>query len=462
MEIAKNQIAKTKKVISNMAKSLFTSIVFLCLMNISGFAQVNIIPKPNEIKTAEGKCNYKKGISIKILRGDESTKLIQKHLTDFLSENKITVSNTATTVVSINLQQTKPTDSVNLEAYTLNITANNIAITSYGNAGLFYGLQSLFQLIKSDSNKILPCMEIKDQPAFGYRGFQLDASQQYFKSEVIKKYIDAIASLKINHFVWKLADEKNWRIEIKKYPDLYKIEDAEQIDYYTQDDMKQIVQYAAERFVTVIPEINFALISETEDTTFQYKKNIVDEILALFPSKYFHVNNPIFVNDAVVDYLKANHKKIISQDLTLSENTILQSYKNANIGIGAANTGFPVIMSPKNLCSLDNYPNWDDSKLSKSMTFLPIDKVYAFDPIAKIKDAKTQQNILGAQANVDTKFLNNPAKLAYNIYPRIYALAECFWTKKSNKTSFKDFSKRLENIGYPGQITGKINMVKFK
>jgi len=79
-----------------------------------------------------------------------------------------------------------------------------------------------------------------------------------------------------------------------------------------------------------------------------------------------------------------------------------------------------------------------------------------------IKDAKTQQNILGAQANVDTKFLNNPAKLAYNIYPRIYALAECFWTKKSNKTSFKDFSKRLENIGYPGQITGKINMVKFK
>lgn len=103
--------------------------------------------------------------------------------------------------------------------------------------------------------------------------------------------------------------------------------------------------------------------------------------------------------------------------------------------------GFPEIMSPKNLCSLDNYPNWDDSKLSKSMTFLPIDKVYAFDPIAKIKDAKTQQNILGAQANVDTKFLNNPAKLAYNIYPRIYALAECFWTKKSNKTSFKDFSR---------------------
>lgn len=445
-----------------MFKSLFSVFVFLYFIFLNGFAQVNIIPKPNEIKNTEGKCNIKKGINIKILRGDESTKLIQKHLTDFLSENKIPVSNTATTIVSINLQQTKSTDSINQEAYTLNISANNIAIASYGNAGLFYGLQSLFQLIKSDSNKILPCLEIKDQPAFGYRGFQLDASQQYFKTEIIKKYIDAIASLKINHFVWKLADEKNWRIEIKKYPDLYKIDDVEQIEYYTQDDVKQIIQYAAERFVTVIPEINFALISETEDTTFQYKKNVLDEILALFPSKYFHVNNPIFVNDAVVDYLKANHKKIISQDLTLSDNTILQSYKNANIGIGAANTGFRVIMSPKNLCSLDNYPDWDDAKLSKTMLYMPIDKVYSFNPINKIKDVKIIQHIIGASANVNTKFINTEGKLSYAVYPRIFALAECFWTKKVNKSTFREFSTRLENIGYPGQITGKINLVKFK
>jgi hexosaminidase len=114
-------------------------------------------------------------------------------------------------------------------------------------------------------------------------------------------------------------------------------------------------------------------------------------------------------------------------------------------------------MAPRNFCALDNYQDWDDSKLSKTMLYLPLDKIYKFNATDKAK-----RNILGSQANVDTKFIDNENKLTNQVYPRIFALAECFWTQKNKRKSFKDFSLRLEKIGYPGQITEKINLVKFK
>lgn len=468
MVIVTSQIARTKNPKSILMKKIKLTLLFIILFFcVNIFAQINIIPKPNNIKINDGICSLKKGVNFKIIRGDEPTRNIQKQVNDFLSRRNIPIITSAnTTVLSINLLQNKAGDTIINDAYTLSITNNNIAIVSRTNAGLFYGLQSLYQLIESDTTNVVPCVEIKDEPAYAYRGFELDVCQHFFGVDVIKKYIDAISKLKMNQFILKLADEKAWRLEIKNNSKLLATDtenDSEnQYQFYKQDDIKQIIQFAKERFVNIIPEINFGQIITSEDTTFQYKKNIIDEIFTLFPSKYLNVDESIFITQEVEDYLKASGKIIISKDDILFKNSIMLSFKNTKNGSTAASSGNDVIMAPHNLCSLDNYQDWDDSKLSKSMLFLPLDKIYKFDPIAKIKDSKTKAHIIGAQANVNTKFMTNEGKLIRQVYPRIFALAECFWTNNKNKKHYKDFSIRLEKIGYPGQITDKINLVKFK
>ncbi len=437
------------------------------LFTINSNAQITIIPKPNDIKINDGNCSFKNGINFKIIRGDEPTRVIQKQVNDFLSQRKIPVITSANaTILSINLLQNKPGDTIVNDAYTLSITKNNIAIVSQTNAGLFYGLQSLYQLMEFDSTNIIPCVEIKDKPAYTFRGFQLDICDHFFNIEVIKKHIDAISKLKMNQFIWKLADEQSWRFEIKNnstlIPTNAEIDSESSYQYYKQEEIRQVIQFAKERHVNIIPQINLKLITMSEDTSFQYKKNIMDEIFSLFSSKYLNVDESIFITQEVKNYLKTSGKIIVSKDEKLFKNSILLSFKNSKIGLAAASSGTDVIMAPHNLCSLDNYQDWEDSKLSKSMLFLPLDKTYKFDPIEKVKNSKAKKNIIGAQANVNTRFITNEVKLISQIYPRIFALAECFWTNKNNKKSYKDFYTRLEKIGYPGQITNKINLVKFK
>jgi hexosaminidase len=445
-----------------MKKQILLYLAFL-IFALTLHAQVSIIPKPNELKINTGNCSLKKGVNFKVIRGDEPTKMLQKQVIDYLAFRNIPNSNSASTVLSINLLQNKPGDTVITDAYTLSITPSNIAIVSRTNSGLFYGLQSLYQLINSDTFNVVPCLEIKDQPALAYRGFQLDVCQHFFGIDVIKKYLDAISKLKFNQFVWKLADEQYFRIELKSNPKLTETENESETDneeakqFYTQEEIKQVVQYARERFINVIPEINFAQITAADDTSFQSKKNMLDEVFALFPSKYFNISNPIFVSDEIEDYIRASGRKMISIDDEFTKANIVLSYKNTGIGISASKRGTEVIMAPRNFCALDNYQDWDDSKLSKTMLYLPLDKIYKFNATDKAK-----QNILGSQANVDTKFIDNENKLTLQVYPRIFALAECFWTQKNKRKSFKDFSLRLEKIGYPGQITEKINLVKFK
>jgi len=457
MAIVTNPIVKTKnpKIYFMKHQPLFL-LALSFFLSCSSFSQIAIIPKPNDIKITEGTCSLKKSVNFKVIRGDEATKSIQKQIADFLSQRNIAVSTTAATTLSINLLQNKTGDTIIADAYTLSITTNNIAITSRTNAGLFYGFQSLYQLINTDTLNVVHCLEIKDQPLLSFRGFELDVCQHFFKTDVIKKYIDAISKLKLNQFTWKLADEQAWRISTKNAAKLLDTDSTEN-EFYTQDEIKQVVQYAKERFINVIPEINFAKVIQSEDTSFQFKKNILDEVFALFPSKYFNVDEPLFVTDEIAAYIKSTGRKIISKDAATSKGDVVLSFKNTSVGINAARNGIEVIMAPHNLCSLDNYQDWDDSKLSKSMLYLPLDKVYKFNAVAKSK-----QHIIGSQANINTKFIATETKLSQQVYPRIFALAETFWTSKNNRKSFKDFSVRLEKIGYPGQITEKINLVKFK
>ncbi|HUM50184.1 MAG TPA: family 20 glycosylhydrolase [Chitinophagales bacterium] len=449
---------------------LFTLFIFY---GVISFAQIALIPLPNEIKYTTGRFSYAKGFDVKTIRGDDGTRLVSKQLLDFFAVKKIPIVQFSPIAVSVNLlkENTVPND-----GYTLSITNNNIAITSSSNAGLFYGLQSLFQLINQDTStykkgkldtlyKTLPCVEIKDIPAFKFRGFEIDLCSRFFSVDVLKEYIDEMAKLKLNHLQLKLADQKVCRIPISNFPkstlsDSVKIQNGEgYFSSYAKDEITSLVKYAREHFITIIPEIDFSFLL-MNDTSVNQKAS-VDEILAIFPGKYLHIGNVNYFSKETIDYVVAKGIKIIGFDNALST-SIVQSYKNNNAGVNAAQKSKEVIMSPRNLTALDNYQYWDDSKLSKTMLYLPLDMVYKFDPLSKIKDEKIAEHILGGAATINTQFYKSKKELQKMVFPRLYAIAECLWTKKSNKKSFKDFNIRIEKIGYPGQPTQTISWVKFK
>ena len=418
-------------------------------------AQVAIIPKPNEIKYNEGKFSYAKGFDVKIIRGDDPTKLIQKQLLDFLKEKNIAVVQFSPIAITLNLLK-ESTPAMTAESYTITVSPTTIAIAASSDVGLFYGVQSAQQLLKTDSAKIIPCLEIKDVPAFSYRGFHLDAAHRFFSVDVVKQYLDAMAKLKLNQFHWQLADEDSWNLELKKDTTL-----TDKENFYTQEQVKDIVKYAKERFINVIPEIN---LSVSEDSSFQTRKNILDEVCSLFPGNYIHLGKEINFIEETQQYLTSKGKKIIEQDNSFFNKSVVQSYKNTSNGTKAAALGNDVIMSPRNLTSLDFYQDWDDEKKALYMSYLPLDRTYSFNPISKISDEKILSHIIGAQACAPTMYIKNATELEYLVFPRLMALAECMWTKKSNK-KFGDFEKRLKrqrNYFYKEKDEPKIDLVRIK
>lgn len=477
------------------------------------YSQGSIIPKPNSIKYKDGNFNFTKGLDLKITRGDEGTKLLFKQLQDYVKLHNIPVVQFSTTTITINLLQAGTSD-MPAEGYILNISPNNISITSSGNAGIFYGMQTLFQILDQNAMKILPCMEINDRPAFSYRGFHIDVSRHFFGVDVIKQYLDVMAKLKMNQFHWHLTDDQGWRIEIKKYPKLTQVGSCrtekngkEVCGFYTQDEIKQVVQYAKDRFINVIPEIDLpghssAVIAAypelgcygqkisvpntfgikddilcPSDSTFLFLKNVIDEVCALFPGKYIHIggdetptkqwdesekartfsrekNIPVkeiqayFISE-VEKEAAAKGKKCIGwgeiMDGKISKDITVMSWRGTGAGIKAAEHGNDAIMTPRQYTYFDYQQEWDEEKKAIYMTFLPLDKVYSFDPAASVKDEKIRAHILGGQACVWTEFIDNADKLQYQVFPRIVAMAECLWTNKSNK-KFKDFENRRRDL----------------
>jgi hexosaminidase len=511
-------------------KKHFTLFLIALLFLIPGSkAQISIIPKPNSLKYTSGQFSYAKGIDIKIIRGDEPTKLLFQQLTEFIKSRKIPVVQFSTTTINLNLLQASASD-IPADGYTLTIAPNNITIASTGNTGLFYGMQSLFQVLKPDSVKTLPCVQITDQPAYAYRGFHLDVSRHFFGVDVIKQYLDVMAKLKLNQFHWHLTDDQGWRIEIKKYPKLTQVgacrKDQPACQFYTQEEIKQIVQYAKERYINIIPEIDVpghssAIVAAypelgcyhqqievpvtfgikenilcPSDSTFLFLKDVFDEVSALFPGKYIHIGGdetPIkpwedseagkafsaqknisakefqsYFLQQIEQQLSAKGKKCIGwgeiMDGKVSKDITVMSWRGTSAGIKAAEQGNDAIMTPRQYCYFDYQQDWDDEKKAMYMIYLPLDKVYSFDPASGVKDDKIRQHILGGQACVWTEFITNAETLQYQVYPRIVAMAECLWTKKSNK-NMRDFNQRLrsqKNYFIKERELPPIDLIHFK
>ncbi len=419
------------------------------------------------------------------------------------------------------------------EGYQLKVSRGTISILANKPAGIFYGIQSLLQLfpvsfytdsVKGNSIEIPHCY-IKDAPRFSYRGMHLDVSRHFFPPADIKKYIDMLAMYKFNTFHWHLTDDQGWRIEIKKYPKLTEIgawRDSTLIGrfgtkpvrydkkryggFYTQDEIRDIVHYAAQRHITIIPEIEMpghssaALAAYPElactpgpfhvattwgvfkdiycpkEKTFRFLEDVLTEVMNLFPSKYIHIGGDEvpkvrwkssrfcqklmkkqglkneeelqswFIR-RIEKFLNAHGRKLIGWDEILqgglSPNATVMSWRGIKGGIEAARAGHDAIMTPGGYCYFDHYQADRAFQPLAIGGFTTLKKVYSYEPVPEELNAKEAKHILGAQGNVWTEYIPDFKKVQYMTLPRMAALAEVVWTPAAKK-NWSDFQRRVQ------------------
>ena len=410
-------------------------------------------------------------------------------------------------------------DAMGMEEYTLDILQNAIHIRGGSLAAIQYAWTSLHQLVVNFQYP-LPEMKISDLPQFGYRGMHLDVCRHFFTVEEIKKYLDFIAFYKFNHFHWHLTEDQGWRIEIKKYPKLQEVgayrketlvghssDRPEVFDgipyggYYTQEEIKEVVAYAAERNIVVIPEIEMpghalaALASYPQlgctggpyevatqwgvfdevfcpyEETFTFLENVIDEVVSLFPGPYIHIGGDecpktswkesTFCQDLIQllglkdeyelqsyfiqrmeKYIQSKSKQIIGWDEILegglAPGATVMSWRGTEGGIEAAKSRQFAIMTPGSHCYFDHYQSEDPSEPLAIGGYTPIQKVYEWEPVPSELDHSFRKYILGGQANVWTEYIKTFSQVEYMAYSRAMALAEALWSKRKNYIDFID------------------------
>lgn len=414
------------------------------------------------------------------------------------------------------------------EAYTIMVDKKGVTIAGSTPKGVFYGVQTLRKSLPVGTATVvrLPSVKISDSPRFVHRGMMLDCSRHFFPLEFVKRYIDLIAMHNMNVFHWHLSDDQGWRIEIKKYPELtikgsrrsgtvigYNTALDDSIPYggyYTQEQAREIVEYARQRYVTVIPEIDMpghmlaALATYPElgctggpyevghrwgiykdvlcvgnEKIYDFCEGVLDEIMQIFPSKLIHIggdetptevwekcpkcikraedNNMTvkqvqsYFTSRIEKYVNSRGRRIIGWDEILggdiSQSAVIQSWRDTKHGRIAAEAGHDVIMSPTSHCYFD-YSQADEKNSKYEPTlcggYIPVEKVYAFEPCDENLPESYRPHILGVQANIWAEYLLYPNQVEYQALPRMAALAEVQWT--SGKKDYQAFLKRLNRL----------------
>ncbi|MDT0557747.1 family 20 glycosylhydrolase [Ichthyenterobacterium sp. W332] len=524
-----------------------------------------IIPKPNNqiITIDKFVLDNSTGISF-----PEELKISAKFLKTFIKEgSKIELKNS--NEIEFILDSSLESE----EGYVLDIKPNSIQIKASSDQGAFYAVQTLRQLLPSEFENgtytadevIIPCIEINDGPQYSYRGMHLDVGRHMYSVDFIKKYIDALAMLKMNTFHWHLTEDQGWRIEIKKYPKLQEIaafrdetlvghysDQPHQLDgkryggYYTQEQIKDIVAYAKERFVTIIPEIEmpghsqaaiaaypelgctstgsanreqvevatkwgvFEHIYCTKEETFKFLEDVLDEVLELFPSEYIHIGGDeapktnwktcadcqsrmsseglkdehelqnYFIT-RIEKYLNSKGRQIIGWDEILegglAPNATVMSWRGMNGAIEAAKQGHNVVMTPTSHCYFDYYQSENENEPTAIGGYLPLEKVYSFNPIPEELTQDESKYVLGAQGNVWTEYMPTEDQVEYMVFPRLLAMSEVVWTNQENKNypnfveRVEQFNKRLDalDVNYAnhlyevdGQLQNENNQLSYK
>ncbi len=475
---------------------------------------INIIPYPN--KLLEGSGSFKTTIISYFLPSEFSS--ISNLVSTLLKDSSVASAIEKATlkfVVNSSLQE---------EAYKLAINQNGIVIEAKSSIGALHGLQSLRQLMPADGSSAIPYVMIEDKPRFKYRGMHLDVGRHFFNVDFIKKYIDLLSMYKINNFHWHLTEDQGWRIEIKKYPKLTQVaafrnetlighynDQPQKYDgkkyggFYTQDEIKEVVKYALERNINVIPEIEMpghaqaAIAAYPElgctgkqvqvaskwgvfddvycpnEKTFKFLEDVLTEVIDLFPSKYIHIGGDecpktqwmtnatcqaLIKKEGLKDehglqsyfiqrmekFINGKGRQIIGWDEILegglAPNATVMSWRGIEGGKEAAKQKHNVIMTPTDYCYFDYYQSKSAKEPLAIGGFLPLEKVYSYDPIPSTLSKEEGSYIIGTQGNLWTEYLDSPQKVEYMVLPRMQAMAEVGWTDKANK-SYNGFVTRL-------------------
>ena len=419
----------------------------------------------------------------------------------------------------------------NAEAYRISVSGESIRIEGASEAGVYYGIQTLRKSVPAKAGRSVrfPAVEVKDAPRFAYRGAHLDVSRHFFPVDSVKRFIDMLALHNINRFHWHLTDDQGWRIEIKKYPKLTRVgawraetvigHNSGKYDgkpyggFYTQKEAKDIVEYAAQRHIIVIPEIDLpghmqaALAAYPElgctggpyevwrkwgvsdnvlcagnDHTLGFINDVLAEIIRIFPSEYIHVGGDecpktqwakcpkcqarikelglkadekhtaeerlqSFVIGHAEKFLNSKGRQIIGWDEILegglAPNATVMSWRGTKGGLEAARQKHNVIMTPNTYLYFDYYQSSDVQHEPLAIGgYLPVEKVYSYEPMDKTLSADEARYIVGVQANLWTEYIPTYGQVEYMELPRMAALAEVQWTRPEKK-DYRQFLKRL-------------------
>jgi hexosaminidase len=509
--------------------TLAVFLTFACTFAFAQENQLNIVPKPASITYSKGE--FRLNTKTKIFAADKKSIETASVLNDLLLKNfgfklEVTAKEPKKNLIKfLPASDEMPDD----EAYSLSIDAERILIITGGDAGRFYALQTLMQILPADfkTEAKLSAVQINDKPRFKYRGMHLDVSRHFFPVEFVKKYIDLMSQYKFNRFHWHLTDDQGWRIEIKKYPRLTEIGSkrkesmkeknfnpyvGDQVPvegFYTQEQIKDVVAYAKARKIIVIPEIElpghssaalaaypnlgckenydykvqttwgiFKEVYCPKEETFQFLEDVLSEVIDLFPdSPYIHVGGDEVLKDFWKDspaveelkkrenlkdehevqsyfvrrmekFINSKGKRIIGWDEILegglAPNATVMSWRGMKGGIEAAKSKHDVIMTPSEFVYLDYGQGDSHTEPINIGGYVPLQKVYSFDPVPKELNEDEKKYILGGQGNIWTEYLQKPENVEYMAFPRMLALSEVLWSPAENK-NFDDFQKRLAN-----------------
>lgn len=528
---------------------LLISLFCLFILTIQGFAmdnlnensQLSIIPRPVEMKAKKGQFHLNAQTVIVADSQDERAQQVGLYLKDLikpatgfdLKKEKSVTADMPENSIFLIIQ--KKDDKLGNEGYLLKVEQKRIVIKATDAAGLFYGVQTLRQLLPpaiesnslvSDTEWLVPCVVVRDEPRFTWRGMHLDVCRHFMPVDFVKKYIDLLARYKFNRFHWHLTEDQGWRIEIKKYPKLSEISawrsetlvghshtEPQEFDgtphggFYTQDEIKDVVAYAKSRFIEIVPEIEMpghsvaALSAYPEisctggpfevakkwgifedvycagkEQTFRFLEDVLSEVIQLFPYEYIHIGgdecpkarwkecpdcqqrikDEALENEAelqsyfvkrIEKFLRQKNRRIIGWDEILEgglapEATVM-SWRGMKGGVEASRQGHDVIMTPNSHCYFDYYQANPDSEPLAIGGYLPLDTVYAFEPVPEDLTEKEARHILGAQGNVWTEYIKTPEHAEYMVMPRMLALSEVVWSPKKSR-DWEHFIQRVK------------------
>jgi hexosaminidase len=513
----------------------FTFLFSLCASFVhSQKNSYNIIPEPLNLKPAPGQFVFDRDTRLFLDKnaGEEAAQaffILAERLETAGGINLTAGSTEKSNVIVCKLNKQLPQK----ESYKLTVGQNKITVEAGDPAGFFYASQTIRQLLPPEiESKTLQdgvkwtvaCCRIEDTPRYEYRGMHLDVCRHFASKEEVMHCIDQLALLKINTFHWHLTDDQGWRIEIKKYPRLTEVggfrnrtvighyndeprrwDNTRKGGFYTQEDVREVIDYAQKRFINILPEIElpghavaaltaypqysctggpfeveglwgvFNDVYCTREETFDFLEGILEEVAALFPWQYIHIGGDecpklrwsrchacqermkaeglkdehelqSYFIKRIGRFLGTKGKKFVGWDEILegglAADATVMSWRGTEGGIAAARLGHDVIMTPSSALYLDYYQSQLPGEPLAIGGYVPLQTVYNYNPVPDELTPSEAKHIWGVQANLWTEYLQNQSQREYMIFPRIAALAEIAWLTQEKK-NYADFERRL-------------------